>query len=63
MSPQCCRTGGTEAKIQLFQNMVMLHINLFEQFETSLSVLWLKYNLDINKTGIFAIQFYFLFLQ
>ena len=28
---------------------------------TNPSVLWLKYNLDINETGIFAIQFYFLY--
>ena len=26
-----------------------------------LSVLWLKYKLNINKTGIFAIHFYFLY--
>ena len=25
------------------------------------SVLWLKYKLNINKTGIFAIHFYFLY--
>ena len=28
---------------------------------TNPSVLWLKYNLNINKTGMFAIQFYFLY--
>ena len=28
---------------------------------THLLVLWLKYNLNINKTGIFAIQYYFLY--
>ena len=27
----------------------------------NLSVLWLKYKLNINKTGIFAINFYFLY--
>ena len=28
---------------------------------TNPSVLWLKYNLNINKTSIFTIQFYFLY--
>ena len=27
------------------------------------SVLWLKYKLNINKTGIFAIHFYFLYFS